>query len=148
MARFRYRMQAILDLKYKTESQAKNEFGAAQRALNDEEDKLVSLYDRKEKYFADGVKLRESASLPVRDIMQNDTFLDRMDELIELQKQEIQKAERIVEEKREILMKEIQERKMQEKLRERAFEQYMEDERKAESMESDQRSSFVYGQRA
>lgn len=148
MARFRYRMQAILDLKYKTESQAKNEFGAAQRALNDEEDKLVSLYERKEKYFADGVKLRESASLPVREIMQNDTFLDRMDELIELQKQEIQKAERIVEEKREILMKEIQERKMQEKLRERAFEQYLEDERKAEAMESDQRSSFVYGQRA
>ena len=40
MAKFRYRMQSILEIKKKLEEQAKNEFAAARAALNEEEDKL------------------------------------------------------------------------------------------------------------
>ena len=140
-------MQNILNLKYKTEGQARMEFGAAMAALREEEDKLQALYDRRARYFEEGRQMRNADSLPVRDIMQNDTFMDRMDEMIEDQKLEIQKAEAVVEEKRQVLTIEMQERKMHERLREKAFEQYLEDEKRAEAVESDQRSSFVYGER-
>ena len=43
MARFRYRMQSILDIKLKMETQAKQEFAAAQQRLNEEEEKLAAL---------------------------------------------------------------------------------------------------------
>lgn len=148
MARFVYRMQSILDLKYKTEGQAKTEFGIAKRALDDEEERLAQLYERKQRYFEDGRRMRESDALPVRDIMQNDEFLDRMDELIEAQKLAVKRAEDNLEEKREILTTEMQERQMQERLRERAYEAYLQEEKLQEMKESDERSSFVYGHRA
>ena len=50
MARFRYSMQSILDIKLKMENQAKQEFSAARAALDEEEAKLQRLFDRKREY--------------------------------------------------------------------------------------------------
>ena len=50
MAKFQYSMQSILNIKLKMETQAKQEFSAAQNALNEEEQKLSGLYGRKEAY--------------------------------------------------------------------------------------------------
>ncbi|MBR0091879.1 MAG: flagellar export protein FliJ [Lachnospiraceae bacterium] len=147
MARFRYRMQSILDLKYKTEGQAKTEFGIAQRELNEEIAKLDELYARKEAYFQAGRSMRGSDALPVMEIMQNDAWLERMDDMIEQQIKQVQYAEQVVEEKRAILTVEVQERKMQERLREKAYEQFLMDEKAAEFKENDERSAFVYGQK-
>ena len=148
MARFRYRMQSILDLKLKTEGQAKTEFGLARRALIEEEEKLEALYARKERFFEESRKMREEEALPVRDIMAIDRFMERMDDMIAEQKLAIIRAEEAVEEKRRILEVEMQERKMQERLREKAFEQFLKDERIAEYKEIDERSSFIYGNAA
>ena len=145
MARFRYRMQSILDLKNKTEGQARTEFGLAQRALFEEEEKLKELIARKEAYFEEGRRMRESGSLPVRDIMATDAYMERMDELIEAQREQVRRAEQTVEVRRRALMVEMQERKMQEKLREKALEKFMKEERANEYKETDERSSFVYG---
>lgn len=145
MARFRYRMQSILDLKLKTEGQAKTEFGLARRALIEEEEKLEALYARRERFFEESRRMREEEALPVRDIMEIDRFMDTLDDMIEGQKLAIKRAEEVVEEKRRLLEAEMQERKMQERLREKAFEQFLKDERQAEYKEIDERSSFVYG---
>ena len=147
MSRFRYRMQSILDLKYKTETQAKSEFGMANVELSRQEEALNSLILRRRFYFEEGKRLRESKSLPLTDIMQNDYFISCMDEAINEQKENVKKAEEAVEEKRVKLTVEMQERKIQEKLREKAFESYLEDEKRAEALETDQRSSFIYGRR-
>ena len=48
MARFRYRMQSILDIKLKMETQAKQEFAAAQLRLNEEDERLAALRERKD----------------------------------------------------------------------------------------------------
>ncbi len=50
MARFRYRMQNILDVKEKMESQARNEFAIANAKLAEEEEKLARLEARKLSY--------------------------------------------------------------------------------------------------
>ena len=147
MSRFRYRMQSILDLKYKTETQAKSEFGMANVELSRQEEALNSLILRRRFYFEEGKRLRESKSLTLTDIMQNDYFISCMDEAISEQKENVKKAEEAVEEKRVKLTVEMQERKIQEKLREKAFESYLADEKRAEALETDQRSSFIYGRR-
>ena len=41
MAKFKYRMQSILNVKMKLEVQAKQEFASAQAALSREEEKLI-----------------------------------------------------------------------------------------------------------
>ena len=47
MAKFVYRMQSILNIKEKMESQARNEFARARQHLNEEEEKLKGLTERK-----------------------------------------------------------------------------------------------------
>ena len=50
MARFRYRMQNILNVKEKLENQARNDFAVAVAKVNEEEAKLHELEGRKEAY--------------------------------------------------------------------------------------------------
>ena len=50
MARFRYSMQSILNIKMKMETLAKQEFSAARAALDAEEERLQMLFDRKDGY--------------------------------------------------------------------------------------------------
>ena len=50
MAKFLYRMQNILNIKYKLETQAKTEFSLAAAALRREEEKLENLRQRKRAY--------------------------------------------------------------------------------------------------
>ena len=50
MARFRYRMQSILDIKLKMETQAKQNFDNARNALDEELQRLETLKKRKAEY--------------------------------------------------------------------------------------------------
>ena len=70
MAKFRYRMQSILNIKYQLETQAKIEVGRAQMRLNEEQEKLQMLIDRKEAYIEEGRRMREEA-LHVNDLRDN-----------------------------------------------------------------------------
>ena len=70
-----------------------------------------------------------------------------MDEFIALQRLEIRKAEQKLEDARIKLQDTMQERKIQEKLRENAFEAFMEEEKARESREIDELTSYTYGQK-
>ena len=70
MARFRYSMQSILNIKLKLETQAKQEFSAARAALDREEEKLQALCDRKDGYAQAGEALL-SGVLDLRAIEEN-----------------------------------------------------------------------------
>ncbi len=146
MARFVYRMQSILNLKLKTEDQVRMELGVAQHNYNEAEEELNALFARRESYLQDARNL-QSNILSVREIMDTGQYVKIMDEEIALQKSKVQSLEEILEQTREKMTVAVQERKMQERLRERAFEQYMAEERAAEAIESDQRTSFTYGQK-
>ena len=146
MARFVYRMQSILNIKLKTEDQARMEFGAAKHRLDLETDRLEQLIERRRQYLEEGRDLQKDR-LKVHEIIDNRQYVKTMDELIEQQKLNIRKAEKAVEEARIKLTVVMQERKMQEKLREKAFEEFVQEQKEAEARETDQRSSFTYGQR-
>lgn len=147
MAKFRYRMQSILEIKRKLEEQAKNEFAAARAALNEEEDKLEQLKKRKEAYEDEGRALREN-TLNIMDIIENKEALLRMDEFIADQRLNVKRAQDRMEEARLALQTAMQESKTQEKLREKAFEQFVKEENARESKEIDELVSYTYGRKA
>ena len=146
MAKFKYRMQSILNIRYQLEDQAKMEFGRAQMRLMAEEEKLGKLIDRKEAYLEEGRKMRSDA-LHVDDLRENRNAVLIMDEMIEAQSIQVKLAEKDVEAARLKLQAVMQERKMHEKLKEKALEQFMREENAAEGKAVDELTSYVYGQR-
>ena len=146
MARFVYRMQSILNIKIQMENQAKMEFGQAQRRLLEEEERLEGLYNRKEFYLEEGRKLRMD-SLKVLSLRDNEYAVARMEEYIEAQKEAVRNAELQVEEARQKLQEVMTERKAQERLREKAFEQFMQEENAREGKDVDELTSYTYGQK-
>ncbi len=147
MARFIYRMQSVLNLKLHQEDQAKMAFGQAQHTLNEEEEKLQHLKNRKQGYIEEGVRLRNDSILDVRGISENRDAADRMDVIIADQEEVVESCRLALESARLRLTQAIQERRIQERLRERAYEDYLDQERLEEIKESDQRTSFTYGTR-
>lgn len=145
MAKFRYRMQSILNIKYQLETQAKIEVGRAQMRMQEEEEKLQNLFDRKEAYFEEGRRMREDA-VSVTDLRDNRNALIVMDDLIAAQQFEVMKAAEALELARAKLTEIMQERKMHEKLKEKALLQFLEDEKKAEAKVVDELTSYTYGQ--
>ena len=146
MARFRYSMQSILNIKLKLETQAKQEFSAARAALDREEAKLQALYDRKEGYARDGEALL-SGTLNLRAIEENREAVRCMEVFIMQQHANVEKAERNLEKVREKLAEVMMERKTHERLKEKAFEEFLMEEKRQESKEIDQLTSYTYGQR-
>ncbi len=146
MAKFTYRMQSILNIQYQLETQAKMELGRAQMRLMEEEEKQQRLIDRKEAYLEEGRKMR-SDKLHVNDLKDNRNAMLIMDEMIEAQRGQVALAQKAVEAARLKLQEVMQERKMHEKLKEKAFEQFMSEENAAEGKAVDELTSYTYGQR-
>lgn len=146
MSKFVYRMQSILEIKKKLEEQARNDFAAARAALNEEEEKLAALKERKYGYEQKGRVLRES-TLNVADILENKEAILRMEDFIGLQELEVARAEERLEEARVALQLAMQESKTHEKLREKAFREFMHEENAKEAKEIDELVSYTYGQK-
>lgn len=146
MARFRYSLQSILDIKMKMETQAKQEFSAAKAVLDEETEKLERLLQRKTDYENEAKRLL-NGTLNVREIEDNKNALLRMDELIVLQRKQVAVAERRMDAAREALTEVMKERKTHETLREKAFEEFLQDENRQESKTVDELTSYTYGQK-
>ena len=146
MAKFIYRMQSILNVKEKLETQAKQEFAAAKAALDAEQEKLLQLLARKAAY-EEAAEALLTGSLKVREIMTNQAAIERIEEYIEDQKARIRIAEELLEAARNKLREIMQERKMHEKLKEHAFEAFVSEEKRQEGKEVDELTSYTYGQR-
>ncbi|WP_035767133.1 flagellar export protein FliJ [Butyrivibrio sp. NC2002] len=148
MARFNYKLQGVLNLRMQQEEQVKMEFAVANKNLNDQIDILEELKRRKEEYIQEGYALRNENRMNVREIVDNNYAEKQMDVMIQDQQVVVESYRAKYEVARIKLTKAIQERKMQEKLREKAFAIFIEEEKEAEAKETDERSSFVYTKRA
>ncbi len=144
MARFKYKMQNILELKMKLEEQQKMALVTARINLNDEEDKLEGLYARKRSYEE---SLRESYKnkLNVNAIKMGALAYESMDYFIGLQKIEVKKAAGKVELEQNKMSEAMKERKIQEKLREKAFSNFLKEVDAEESAMVDELVAYKYG---
>ena len=146
MAKFKYRMQSILNIKEKLEDQAKNDFSRARLHLDEETDKLQALEKRKEDYVEEGRRIRKDA-INIKDLENNDYAIEKMDEYILMQQEQVKRAERELENARIKLTEAMQETKIQNKLKEKAFEDFKKELNAAESKEVDELTSYTYGQK-
>jgi len=146
MAKFIYRMQSVLDIKVKMEEQARMEFATARMRLDEEEEKLNHLIQRKADYEEEGRALRSDA-LKVLDILENKQAIERMNEMILQQKDAVMRAERLLDEARMKLQTAMQESKTQERLKEKAFEEFVKEIYAQEAKEVDELTSYTYGQK-
>ena len=146
MAVFRYRMQSILDIKLKMETQAKQEFAQAKLVLDKEEEKLESLFARKRMYEERSAELLKG-KLDLLEISANKAAILKTEEYIAEQEKRVEKARRMLEKAREKLQEVMQERKVQEALKEKAFEEFLMEEKQQESKEIDQLTSYTHGQK-
>lgn len=147
MSVFKYRMQNILDIKNKLEEQAKNEFAAANRRVLEEEERLAVLRNRKAALERKARELLAAPSLDVLEIILNKSGIQKAEGRIEDQKKALFLAKGLLEEKRVQLMEVRTERRTHEILKENAFEEFLLEEKAAESKEIDQLTSYVYGQK-
>lgn len=146
MSKFIYRMQSILDIKEKLEEQARMEFATAKVRLNEEEEKLQYLWDRKNSYEQQGRELQKSG-LNVREIMDNRDAIERMKEFIEVQTLVVRRAQVQADEAAYRLKVAMQESKTHIKLKEKAFMEFLQEENKREAKEVDELTSYTYGQK-
>ena len=144
MARFNYRMQNILGLMENFEEQAKQNFADKRRILSEEEEALATLNDKKAKLNEEAKKIRVGA-IDVRKIKENDYEKKFIDEEIKKQKVKVHVANKNLENARLRMQEAIKNRKMHEKLKENAFEQFMAEEAAKEIREIDGLTSYVYG---
>ena len=146
MAGFRYNLQSILNIKIKMETLAKQEFSTAKNALDEENEKLAALKNRKEAYEQKAHRLLQG-NLKVREIEENQNAILMMDQYIAEQRLQVKKAEAQMEQAREKLAEVMKERKMHETLREKAFESFLQEENRQESKSVDELTSYTYGQK-
>ena len=144
MAKFVFRLQGILNLKARLEDQQRNVFAQARKTLNDEEAKLANLYERLEFYESEGRSMRERVLL-LQDIKDNQNAISTVKEYIVEQKENVRLAEERLEEERIKLVELMKEHKTYERLREKAFDEYLESEKHTEGVVNDEHNSFVYG---
>ena len=145
MARFAYRMQGILNVKEKLETQAKNEFAIAAAELAAQEEKLREYYDRMDEYEKCLEELYKK-NLDIRKIIETQEAVELLKYQIRMQKLKVKTAEKNLEEKREALSEAMLERKTHDKLKEKAFEEFLKEEAAGESKEIDELVSYRFGQ--
>ena len=128
----------------KLESQAKIAYGIANQKYLEEQQKLQEIILRRNNYEK-AWKESMTGTIDVRAVSHARADVNTMKTLMRRQMMEVQKAERELENARKALNDIIQERKMHEKLKERAFEQFKEELKAEESKEIDQLVSYTYG---
>ena len=143
MAKFVYRMQSILDIKYKLEEQERTAYGIASQRLQEENTKLQQLMLRRMEYEKHAADLAVG-TIDVLAIRENKHAIDVMKSLIRDQIMKVHAAEKNVELARKRLNAVMVERKAHEKLREKAFEEFKQELAAEEAKEIDQLVSFNY----
>lgn len=136
-------MQNILNVKMKLESQAKIAYGLANQKYLDEQKKLQEIILRRVSYEKI-LKETMMGNIDVREVTRARENVNTMKTLVRRQMVEVHKAELALEDARRALNEIMQERKTHEKLKEKAFETFMAEEKAAEGKEIDQLVSYTY----
>ncbi len=143
MAKFVYRMQNILELKQKIEEQEKANFGMATARFNEEQRKLRELMIKQAGYEK---QLRDLSvgEINIKEIKTCKNAITSVKVALREQMIELSKAQKAMENARKRLNDVIMERKMHEKLREHAFEEFLDEIDREESKITDELVSYSY----
>ena len=143
MKKFRYSMESILKIKLKLEEQAKLAYAGARNRLTMEEEKLAGMELRKASYEDEQRKLGTS-KLNIIKMRQLSDAIEIMKINIKQQTVVVKTATQRLEIARIRLNDAMIERKTQEKLKEKAWQEYLMEATAEEQKDIDERNSFNY----
>lgn len=144
MARFIFSMQNLLEIKEKLEDQEKNNYSQANLRLQEAEEKRQALQKRQQAAEQELKELMMS-SLHVLEIREKEEAVEILKMYVRQQEIVVRQREQELEEARIRLSEAMKERKTFEKLREKAFEEFVAEENKKEQKEVDELVSYRYG---
>ncbi len=144
MAHFIYPMQNILSMKEKLEEQAKNDYSQKVVRLNREEEELAR-YKKKKRDAENELKEIIELELDIELIRKKNEAIDILKFYVSQQVQVVEQWRSIVLKAREVLNEAMKERKIHEKLKEKAFDEFRQEENKKEQKEIDELVSYRFG---
>ena len=145
MAKFVYRMQNILDIKNKLEVQARNSYAAARIKLSQEDEKLDRMFEQK-KAYEENYRQQLSGNINILQINICKNAIELCKNQIKKQLVEVKVASLNLEAAQKRLGEVMKERKIQEKLREKAYEEFLQELNDQEKKEIDELVSFRFEQ--
>ncbi len=145
MAKFVYRMQNILDIKNKLEVQARNSYAAARMKLSQEEEKLDRMFEQK-KAYEENYRQQLSGNINILQINICKNAIELCKNQIKKQLVEVKVASLNLEAAQKRFGEVMKERKIQEKLREKAYEEFLQELNDQEKKEIDELVSFRFEQ--
>lgn len=136
---FRFPLQKVMDHRKTLENLAQKDFQEAQGELTRRQEELRRLTEQLHQARLEAGRVQESApgAAPER-LKQIHEFTVLQEIRIERQKTKVAEAEKLVEEKREILREKAVDFKIMERLRERRREEYVRERKQAEQKETDE----------
>lgn len=139
MENFKFKFQNVLNFKIEVEEKKKNEFVKMFKNYLIQEKRLNELMERKN--AAQGKKSDIKSGV---DCIQYARYLSYLENLIDIQRQNLIKAKDSMEKAKEELLKSISDRKVLEKLKEKAKEEFDFYENKKEQSLNDDFALFSY----
>lgn len=143
MAKFVYRMQNILNIKQKLETQAQMAYSIANQKYL-EEQKVLQQYLIRRVGYEKHLKEAMQGDLNLQEVAHARANVNDMKTIVRRQMMQVHTAEKAMEDARVALNEVMQERKVQEKLREKAFEEFKQELATTETKEIDELVSYTY----
>ena len=145
MAKFVYGMQNVLSIKERLETQAKTEYAEANNRLSIEEDAMRRLMRRLDSYQQQA-KVLEGEKLDIHKMRRCNDAIRIIKNQITQQAVRIRIAENNVDKAMQKLTEAVQDRKIHEKLKEKAFEQFKRELAMQENKEIDELVSYTFNE--
>lgn len=142
MAKFIFRLEAVLNVKRQQEENIKNELGKAIQRLETEKQKLAGFERSKEEIISEFN--RKTKKTTVHKLIEFNSYLSLLKTNIIHQKERVNKAALDVDKIREELVKAVQERKILEKLKEKKHDEYLIEQKKLEQKTNDEIVSYKH----
>lgn len=143
MAKFKYRMQNILDVKIKLETQAKIAYGLANQKYLNEQKILQDLVLRRAGYEKE-LKQLMTGVIDVKKVSHARADVNAIKTMVRRQMVVVHKAQMELDDARDQLNDIMKERKTHEILKDKEFEKFKEELKAEESKEIDELVSFTY----
>ena len=143
MAKFRFRLQGLLDIKQKIEDQKRQEYGLAVAAAEREKQKKQELLDKKEEKIIE-FRRRIEKIIDSQSHESYNNYIEFLKEEVLRQEKVILEAEKIVEKKRLELVDSMKERKTLEKLSERQYDEFLIEQKLAQQRVVDEIVSYRF----
>jgi len=142
MAKFIFKLEAVLNVKRQQEENIKNELGKAIQRLEAEKQKLARLERNKEEIIDEFNNKAKKTT--VHKLIEFNSYLSLLKSKISRQKERVNKAALDVDKIREELVKAVQERKILEKLKEKKYDEYLIEQKKLEQKTNDEIVSYKH----